>query len=69
MTKRSRLLVLGSALCAPFVIGVAFMAMVRDGWFGFDLAYLAFPAFTLALVTIVSVIPLIVVVVWLADEL
>ena len=68
-TRRSHLLALfGSALCAP-LIGIAFMAMVRDGWFGLDHAYAAFPTSTVGLAAIISVIPFALVIVWLADEL
>jgi len=68
-TKPSHLLALfGSALCAP-LIAIAFMAMVRSGWLGFDQAYAAFPTFIVGLAAIISVIPLAVIVVWLADEL
>ena len=68
-TRRSHLLALfGSALCAP-LIGIAVMAMVRDGWFGLDQAYAAFPTSTVGLAAIISVIPLALVAVWLADEL
>ena len=56
-TRRSHLLALfGSALCAP-LIGIAVMAMVRDGWFGLDRAYATFPTSTVGLAAIISVIP------------
>ena len=68
-TRRSHLLALfGSALCAP-LIGIAVMAMVRDGWFDLDRVYAAFPTSTVGLAAIISVIPLAVVAIWLADEL
>jgi hypothetical protein len=45
------------------------MAMVRDGWFDLDRVYAAFPTSTVGLAAIISVIPLAVVAIWLADEL
>jgi len=41
----------------------------RVPWFGLDRAYAAYPALTIGFAAIVSVIPLAMVVIWLADEL
>ena len=43
--------------------------MVEYRWFRLHRAYAAYPALTIGFVAIVSVIPLAIVVIWLADEL